>query len=156
MRPATYVALVREMLAWFGAGLTRTHRTSARFGRRLPLSGAGSADALDGARARYRSSATADAQCFVLGDMIDWDQSKRAHPAYSFAVAHLLLTGLMEEEMIDKDRIVGSAKVVGGKVKEAIGKAVGDAKLEAKGKADKIEGKVQNAVGDLKDTLKGK
>lgn len=58
--------------------------------------------------------------------------------------------------MIDKDRIVGSAKVVGGKVKEAIGKAVGDAKLEAKGKADKIEGKVQNAVGGIKDTLKGK
>ena len=31
-----------------------------------------------------------------------------------------------------------------------------DAKLEADGKADKIEGKVQNAVGGLKDTLRGK
>jgi uncharacterized protein YjbJ (UPF0337 family) len=49
--------------------------------------------------------------------------------------------------MVDKDRIVGSAKVVKGNVKEAVGKAVGDAKLEAKGKAEKIEGKVQNAVG---------
>jgi uncharacterized protein YjbJ (UPF0337 family) len=58
--------------------------------------------------------------------------------------------------MIDKDRVVGSAKVVKGKVKEAVGKAVGDAKLEAQGKADKIEGKVQNAVGGIKDTLKGK
>ena len=58
--------------------------------------------------------------------------------------------------MVDKDRIVGSAKVVKGKVKEAAGKAVGDAKLEAQGKADKIEGKVQNAVGGIKDTLKGK
>lgn len=58
--------------------------------------------------------------------------------------------------MIDKDRIAGSAKVVKGKIKEAVGKAVGDAKLEAKGKADKIEGKVQNAVGGLKDTLRGK
>ena len=58
--------------------------------------------------------------------------------------------------MVDKDRIIGSAKVVKGKVKEAVGKAVGDAKLEAQGKADKIEGKVQNAVGDIKDTLKGK
>ncbi len=92
----------------------------------------------------------------ALGEMIDWDQSKPAHPAYGFAIAHLLFTGLMEEEMIDKDRIVGSVKVVGGKVKEAVGKALGDAKLEAKGKADKIEGKAQNAVGDLKDTLKGK
>jgi len=58
--------------------------------------------------------------------------------------------------MVDKDRIVGSAKVVKGNVKEAVGKAVGDAKLEARGKGDKIEGKVQNAVGGIKDTLKGK
>ena len=62
----------------------------------------------------------------------------------------------MEEEMIDKDRIAGSAKVVKGKVKEAVGKAVGDAKLEGQGKADKIEGKVQNAVGGIKDALRGK
>ena len=58
--------------------------------------------------------------------------------------------------MPDKDRIIGSAKVVKGNVKEVAGKAVGDAKLEAQGKADKIEGKVQNAVGGIKDTLKGK
>jgi len=58
--------------------------------------------------------------------------------------------------MIDKNRVVGSAKVVKGKVKEALGKAVGDTKLEAQGKADRIEGKVQNAVGGIKDTLKGK
>jgi uncharacterized protein YjbJ (UPF0337 family) len=57
---------------------------------------------------------------------------------------------------MDKDRVVGSAKVVKGKIKEAVGKAVGDAKLETQGTADKIEGKVQNAVGGLKDTLRGK
>jgi uncharacterized protein YjbJ (UPF0337 family) len=56
---------------------------------------------------------------------------------------------------MDKDRIVGSAKVVKGKVKEAVGKAIGDAKLEGEGKADKIEGKVQNAIGGLKDVLRG-
>lgn len=56
---------------------------------------------------------------------------------------------------MDRDRIVGSAKVVKGKVKEAVGKAIGDSKLEAEGKADKIEGKVQNAVGGLKDVLRG-
>lgn len=54
---------------------------------------------------------------------------------------------------MDKDRVVGPAKVVKGKVKGAVGKAIGDAKLEAEGKADKIEGKVQNAVGGLKDAL---
>ena len=58
--------------------------------------------------------------------------------------------------MPDKDRIIGSAKVVKGNIKEAAGKAVGDTKLEAQGKADKVEGKVQNAVGGIKDTLKGK
>jgi len=57
---------------------------------------------------------------------------------------------------MDKDRVVGSAKVVKGKIKEAVGKAVGDTKLESQGKADKIEGKVQNAVGGFKDTLRGK
>jgi uncharacterized protein YjbJ (UPF0337 family) len=56
---------------------------------------------------------------------------------------------------MDKDRFIGSAKEVKGKVKEAVGKAIGDAKLEAEGTADKIEGKVQNAVGGLKDAIKG-
>ena len=62
----------------------------------------------------------------------------------------------MEEDIMDKDRIVGSAKEIKGNVKQAIGKAVGDVKLESEGKADKIEGKVQNAIGGIKDTLKGK
>ena len=57
---------------------------------------------------------------------------------------------------MDKDRVIGSAKVVKGKVKETIGKAVGDAKLETEGKADKVEGKVQNSVGGVKDALRGK
>lgn len=57
---------------------------------------------------------------------------------------------------MDKDRVVGSVKAVIGKIKEAVGKAVGDAKLTSEGKADKIEGKVQNAVGGIKDTLKGR
>jgi len=57
---------------------------------------------------------------------------------------------------MDKDRIAGSAKEIKGVVKQVAGKALGDAKLEADGKADKIEGKVQNAVGGLKDTLRGK
>lgn len=56
---------------------------------------------------------------------------------------------------MDKDRVIGSATVVKGKVKEAVGKAIGDAKLETEGKADRIEGGAQNAVGGLKDTLRG-
>ena len=57
---------------------------------------------------------------------------------------------------MDEDRIAGSAQQIKGAVKQVAGKALGDAKLEADGKADKIEGKVQNAVGGLKDTLRGK
>lgn len=57
---------------------------------------------------------------------------------------------------MDKDRVIGSAKQIKGNVKQVVGKAVGDTKLETEGKADKIEGKVQNTVGGLKDTLKGK
>ena len=56
---------------------------------------------------------------------------------------------------MDKDRIEGSAKQVKGAVKQAVGKAIGDSKLESEGNADKIEGKVQNAIGGLKDALKG-
>jgi uncharacterized protein YjbJ (UPF0337 family) len=57
---------------------------------------------------------------------------------------------------MDKDRIVGSAKQVKGAVKQVVGKAVGDSKLVSEGKADKIEGKVQNAFGGFKDAVKGK
>ena len=55
---------------------------------------------------------------------------------------------------MDKDRVEGSAKQVKGAVKEAVGKVVGDAKLESEGRADKAEGKVQNAIGGLKDTVR--
>ena len=55
---------------------------------------------------------------------------------------------------MNKDRVAGAAKEIKGSIKETIGKAVGDTKLEADGKADKIEGKVQNAIGGLKDALK--
>jgi uncharacterized protein YjbJ (UPF0337 family) len=57
---------------------------------------------------------------------------------------------------MDKDRVTGSAKQIKGTVKQVVGKIVGDVKLEAEGNADKIEGQVQNAVGGLKDTFKGK
>jgi uncharacterized protein YjbJ (UPF0337 family) len=55
---------------------------------------------------------------------------------------------------MDKDRVVGAAKEIKGSIKETIGKAVGDAKLLSEGKADKVEGRVQNAIGGLKDALK--
>lgn len=55
---------------------------------------------------------------------------------------------------MDKDRIAGAAKALEGSIKETIGKATGDAKLEADGKTDKVEARFQNAVGGLKDALR--
>ncbi len=55
---------------------------------------------------------------------------------------------------MDKDRIAGAAKELKGSVKETVGKLVGDAKLQTDGAADKVEGKIQNAIGGLKDAVK--
>jgi len=55
---------------------------------------------------------------------------------------------------MDKDRIGGAAKQAKGALKKAAGKALGDSKLVADGKADKAEAKLQNAIGGLKDALK--
>jgi uncharacterized protein YjbJ (UPF0337 family) len=55
---------------------------------------------------------------------------------------------------MDKNRVAGSIKEVKGAAKEAIGKAIGDAKLQSDGKADKVVGKIQNAVGGLNDAVR--
>ncbi len=55
---------------------------------------------------------------------------------------------------MDKDRIAGAAKQAGGSVKEATGKALGDKKMQAEGAAKKMEGKIQNAVGGAKDSIR--
>jgi uncharacterized protein YjbJ (UPF0337 family) len=62
----------------------------------------------------------------------------------------------MEATIVDKDRIRGSAEQAKGKVKEVVGKATDDSKLESEGNADQFKGKVRNAVGGLKDALRGK
>ena len=56
---------------------------------------------------------------------------------------------------MDKDRIEGSAKQIKGKVKvkEAAGKLTGDGKTKQEGRADQVEGKVQNTIGGVKDRL---
>ena len=55
---------------------------------------------------------------------------------------------------MDKDRVAGVAKQTKGAVKVAVGKAIGDAKLVAEGRSDKVEGKIQNAVGGVKDAVR--
>ena len=55
---------------------------------------------------------------------------------------------------MDKDRIEGSANQAKGAIKQTAGKLTGDAKLESEGAADKVRGKVQNAVGGAKDAIR--
>ena len=55
---------------------------------------------------------------------------------------------------MDKDRVEGAAKQAGGAIKETVGKATGDAKLQSEGAADKAAGKIQNAIGGAKDSLR--
>jgi uncharacterized protein YjbJ (UPF0337 family) len=55
---------------------------------------------------------------------------------------------------MDKNRIAGAAKAAKGNVKEAIGKAIGDAKLQADGRADIAQGKLQNAIGGVMDAAR--
>ena len=55
---------------------------------------------------------------------------------------------------MDEDRIKGSAKQAKGAIKEVAGKLTGDVKTQAEGKAEKTAGKVQNAVGGAKDSIR--
>lgn len=55
---------------------------------------------------------------------------------------------------MDPDRVKGAAHQVKGAVKEAAGKMTGDTRTEAEGAAEKNAGKVQNAVGGIKDTVR--
>lgn len=55
---------------------------------------------------------------------------------------------------MDKDRINGAADQAKGAVKETVGKAIGDTKLQTEGTADKLKGKVESAVGGAKDAVR--
>ena len=55
---------------------------------------------------------------------------------------------------MDKDRIAGTAKEAKCTIKETAGKVLGDAKLTTEGRSEKVEGKVQNAVGGVKDAAR--
>ena len=43
---------------------------------------------------------------------------------------------------------------IAGKAKQAVGKAVGDDKMRAKGPAQEVKGKVQTAKGNAKEAVK--
>ncbi|MDB5423392.1 MAG: hypothetical protein JWQ29_808 [Phenylobacterium sp.] len=53
-----------------------------------------------------------------------------------------------------KDQMKGAARDAKGSIKEAAGKATGNERLEAEGAADRVAGKVQKGVGNLKDAAR--
>jgi len=55
---------------------------------------------------------------------------------------------------MNKDHIKGAADKVSGAVKEGVGKATDNKKLEVEGKFDKAKGETREAVGDVKDAAK--
>ncbi len=54
---------------------------------------------------------------------------------------------------MDEDRFKGAATGIGGKIKDAVGSALGDSKMQAEGRADQVSGRVQNAYGSAKDGM---
>ncbi|MDB6002514.1 MAG: ral stress protein CsbD [Rhizobacter sp.] len=55
---------------------------------------------------------------------------------------------------MNKDQVQGRMDQAKGNVKEGVGKAVGNDRLEAEGKVDQVTGKGQAKVGDAKEKVK--
>ena len=53
-----------------------------------------------------------------------------------------------------KDKIEGSVAQARGTIKQAVGKLTGDAKLQAEGVTEKASGKLQNALGSVRDAAR--
>lgn len=53
-----------------------------------------------------------------------------------------------------KDEMKGAAKDAKGSMKEAVGKATGNERLQAEGTADKAAGKLQKGVGSIKEAAR--
>jgi uncharacterized protein YjbJ (UPF0337 family) len=52
-----------------------------------------------------------------------------------------------------QDKAEGTAKNISGSVKEATGKLIGNPEMEAAGKAEKVDGQIQEKVGEVKKVL---
>ena len=50
--------------------------------------------------------------------------------------------------------VKGAVSTVKGTVNEGVGGLTGDTKLEAKGKVQKVQGKVQGKLGDVQDAVR--
>ena len=55
---------------------------------------------------------------------------------------------------MNSKHVKGSFNQVKGKIKEEVGHATGDNKMAREGVMDRVKGKIQNGLGDLKDSVK--
>ena len=53
---------------------------------------------------------------------------------------------------MDENRITGTARNLGGKVEEGVGRVTGDAKTQVRGVADQAAGAAQDLYGQVRDT----
>ena len=53
-----------------------------------------------------------------------------------------------------EERAKATAKNIEGKIQDAIGELTGDSKVQAEGKAKQIEAKIRHAAEDVKDKIK--
>jgi uncharacterized protein YjbJ (UPF0337 family) len=56
--------------------------------------------------------------------------------------------------MPNNEQVKGTANKAKGEVKETVGNATDNRKLQAEGKADKAKGEFQKGVGDAKESVK--
>ena len=57
---------------------------------------------------------------------------------------------------MDKKNLEGELDRAKGRLKETVGVATGDRKLEGEGKLEQIKGKIKDAAGDLRQSIKDK
>ena len=55
---------------------------------------------------------------------------------------------------MDKDQVKGKLKDVGGRIERQAGEWTGDKDMQGEGAAKQVEGKVQNAFGNVKEAAR--
>jgi uncharacterized protein YjbJ (UPF0337 family) len=61
---------------------------------------------------------------------------------------------LKEKQMVDENRVEGTARNIGGKIQDAVGTVTGDAATQARGQINRAAGSAQNAYGQAVDEVK--
>jgi uncharacterized protein YjbJ (UPF0337 family) len=64
------------------------------------------------------------------------------------------LTENLEATEVDKDRIIGGVKKATGALKQGLGRATNDPATVAEGRQEQSEGRVQGAIGKIKDAAR--